>query len=399
MRIASIHVAFDEIGGAERCVLEQAGYLKRNHSIDLFATYIKPSFYHSDLKGFEVRQLLSVSSPIFPLFTSIAAGTLLARSFRREFEQYDVLLSHQEPAHWIAYCAKRPYIVQIHSLPTVLYPDCLEDAESTLPLLDSGYVRLGIRAIANFRGRKFLRWIDQKSVQEARKVLAPFGKMIGRAIHDMYGVNAVQIPFGIDFSRYCYTSPAQVFAKHSINHPMILMVTRPVPIKRPDLLIRILPKILRDHPTATLVIVSEEGRYTSFLRRLARRFEVEASTRILSTSQHELNALYSGASVFGFPTQAPETLGRVVIEAMYFGVPPVVWDNGWGPAEVVKDGVGLRAQSYDIDDFLDKILALLNDNDERKRMGEKAKHYVVREFSWQRAGPVLEEILQRTIQE
>lgn len=398
MRIASVHVSFDEIGGAERCILEQAEYLKRNHDVGLFATYVKPSALPLDLRSLHIQRLVGFASPVFPLFTNMTIGTVLARTCGRSLGQYDIVLSHQQPAHWIAYRAKRPYVVQIHSLPTVLYPDFLEDRESTLPPLQSGYVRLGIRAVASFGGRRLLRRIDQASVQGAQNALVPFGKMMRKTIHDIYGVNPLQIPFAIDFSHYSYTSPSQVFAKHSIKHPVILMVTRPVPIKRADLLIQILPKILRDHPTATLVIVSKEGRHTSFLRRLADRFDVGASTRIVSTTPCELNALYSGASVFAFPTQAPETVGRVIVEAMYFSVPSVVWDNGWGPAEIVKDGIGLRAQPYDLDDFLDKILSLLNDNDVRKRMGEKAKHHVVTQYSWPSAGRVLEEILQRAIQ-
>ncbi len=89
-------------------------------------------------------------------------------------------------------------------------------------------------------------------------------------------------------------------------------------------------------------------------------------------------------------------MGRVPIEAMCFGVPPVVWDNEWGPAEVVKEGVGLRAKPYDADDFADKILILLNDSELRRRMGARAKLYS-QSFSWEQSGPYYEQALKDAI--
>jgi glycosyltransferase involved in cell wall biosynthesis len=156
-------------------------------------------------------------------------------------------------------------------------------------------------------------------------------------------------------------------------------------------MIRILPKILRDYPSATLVIVSPPNRYLLILQNLAAKLGVLSSTRIVSVTSTELNSLYSGADVVGFPSQAPENAPRVVLEGMRFGVPSVVWDNGWGAADIVKDGVGLRAKPYDINDFADKILATLDNEDMRIRMGKKAKA-VAETYSWDRVGPIFEGI-------
>lgn len=386
-RIASLHSAFSEKGGAERAVLEQAHYFSRRNEITLFATYSKQSWCYPDLmQNLNIRELVGIKISKFNLVVNIAAGLFFAGSFQDQFSGFDILLAHHQPAPWIAYQSKRPYVVQVHSFLSILYPEHFD----TFPW-DTDFDRIAINMAIDFGGRPVLRRIDQTSIRGARKVLVQ-GRKIGEVIHEIYGITPLRIPYAVDLSTYKRTDPRSVFSKYSITHPLILMVTRALPEKRPDLMIRILPKILKDHPSATLVIVSGKSPYLILLRRLAQKLGVTSATRILTIPTSELIALYSGASVVGYPAQGLEAMGRVPIEAMCFGVPPVVWDNEWGPAEVVKDGVGLRAKPYDADDFADKILTLLNDNDLCQRMGARAKQYS-QSFSWEKAGPYHEQAL------
>lgn len=392
MRIASVHSAFGERGGAERSVLEQAHRFTKKHEVTLFVTYARPvACYPNLMRGLDIRQLVGISIPKFNLVLNAALGLILAGAFRNDFKHYDILLSHQQPAHWIAYRSKRPYVIQIHSILSILYPELFPNP---FPW-DTDFDRVVINLAINSAGRRIIRRIDQAAIRGANEVLVQ-GAMIGQLIHQIYGIKPIKIPYGVDFSTYKRTDPAPIFSKYSIKSPMILMATRPLPSKRPDLMIGILPQILKDHPTATLVIACARGPYTIIWRRLARRLGVSSSVRIISVSSSEINALYSGASVVGYPTQALESVGRVVIEAMYFGVPPVVWDDGWGPAEVVKDGVGLRATPYDADDFADKVLTLLNNGELRQRMGARARRYAMTNFSWEKSVRTVETILERT---
>lgn len=391
MRIASLHSAFAERGGAEKSVLEQAHYLSRRNTVSLFATYSRPESCYSNLmRGLDIRELVGIPIDKFGLVINVALGLFLADSFRGRFTDFDLLLSHQQPAHWIAYGSKRPYVVQIHSFLSLLYPERF----NTFPW-DTDFDRIAINMAIDFGGRPVLRQIDQASIRCARKVLVQ-GSMLGRIIQEIYDVTPVKIPVAVDLSTYMRTDPKNVFDKYSISSPLILTVTRALPSKRPDLMIRILPRILKDHPTATLVIVCGKSPYQIHLRRLAGRLGVTASTRILTVGSEEINALYSGASVVGYPAQGLEAVGRVPIEAMCFGVPPVVWDNEWGPSEVVKDGVGFRARPYDADDFADKVLTLLNDDELRGRMGARAESYS-KSFSWERVGPIHQGILKDAI--
>jgi glycosyltransferase involved in cell wall biosynthesis len=342
------------------------------------------------MRGLDIRELVGIHITKFDLAANVAMGLFLAGSFKGRFTDFDILFSHQQPAHWIAYRSKRPYVVQIHSFLSLLYPERFK----TFPW-DTDFDRIAINMAIDFGGRPTLRQIDQASIRGARSVLVQ-GSMLSRIIHEIYGVTPVKIPYAVDLSTYLQTNPRKVFARYSVSPPLILTVTRALPSKRPDLMIRILPRILKDHPSATLVIVCGRSPYQIHLRRLAGRLGVAGSTRILTVSSAEVNALYSGASVVGYPAQGLEAVGRVPIEAMCFGVPPVVWDNEWGPSEVVKDGVGFRARPYDADDFADKVLTLLNDSELRSRMGAEAKLYS-KSFSWERVGPIHERVLKAAI--
>jgi glycosyltransferase involved in cell wall biosynthesis len=342
------------------------------------------------MRGLDIRELVGIHSGKLDLAINCGTGLLIAGQLKHRFTDFDVLLSHQQPAHWIAYKSKRPYAVLIHSFLSILYPKRFH----TLPW-DTDLDRSVINLIVKCGSRDALRQIDQASIRGASRVLV-CGRRIGEIIHEIYGVKPLRIPFALDVASYKWTSPQTIFEKYSITRPLILTVTRALPSKRPDLMIRILPRILKDHPSATLVIASNWSRYQSRLRGLARKVGVNSATRLLTVPSDELNALYSGASVVGYPAEGSETVGRVPIEAMCFGVPPVVWDNEWGPAEVVKDGVGMRAKPYDEVDFADKVLALLNDDDLLRRMGERAKLYAGT-FSWEQAGPYHERALRDAI--
>src|SRR5208337_5583713 len=124
MRVASLHIALAERGGAERSILEEAHYLKKMHDVTVFATYSRASLCYPELMNdLDIHQLVGIPFTKFDLLSNVAFGLFFARSFEHKFQSFDVLISHQQPAHWIAYNSKRPYVVQIHSLLTMLYPE------------------------------------------------------------------------------------------------------------------------------------------------------------------------------------------------------------------------------------------------------------------------------------
>ena len=230
------------------------------------------------MRGLDIQELVGIKISKFNLLVNVAAGLFFADSFKDRFTGFDILLAHQQPAHWIAYRSKRPYVVQIHSFLSILYPERFD----TFPW-DTDFDRIAINMAIDFGGRPVLRRIDQASIRGARKVLVQ-GRKIGEVIHEIYGVTPLRIPYAVDLSTYKRTDPRGVFSKYSITRPLILMVTRALPKKSPDLMIRILPKILKDHPSATLVIVSGKSPYLIRLRRLAQSLGVTPANENTNSS-------------------------------------------------------------------------------------------------------------------
>lgn len=77
----------------------------------------------------------------------------------------------------------------------------------------------------------------------------------------------------------------------------------------------------------------------------------------------------------------PEPFGRVAAEAMLAGLPNIVTMEG-GPAEYVKHGItGLHVPRGDVNAMADAIELLITSSETRKRMGQAAREYALREFS------------------
>ncbi len=79
-----------------------------------------------------------------------------------------------------------------------------------------------------------------------------------------------------------------------------------------------------------------------------------------------------------------EPFGQVVLEAMRHGLPQVAFDTG-GPAEVIQDGeTGFLAKDGDVDEFAQSVLDLIEDEQLRAAIAEKARQVVQTEYSRER---------------
>ncbi|AWM89150.1 glycosyl transferase family 1 [Microvirga sp. 17 mud 1-3] len=108
--------------------------------------------------------------------------------------------------------------------------------------------------------------------------------------------------------------------------------------------------------------------------------------------REQLRALYEEAGLFVWPA-VNEAYGMVFLEAQLFGCPVVAGAYG-GVAGVVRDGTsGLLVSPGDPDAFARGIATLLDDPDERSRMGEAARLFVTTERSLAHAATRLRDTL------
>ena len=193
--------------------------------------------------------------------------------------------------------------------------------------------------------------------------------------------------------------------------PILLTVGRMDSMKRQDILLDALPKVLRRYPRAKCLIVGGSSFSTAsgglgstkgntwrrHLESRARALGVKNRVVFAGTvSTRDLACAYAASDVFVH--SAPwEGFGLVVIEAWTYGRPVVV-SRGAGVAELVNDGMnGYTTPPGQASAIADRILDLLDHPDRAQRMGAVGAQ-TARRCHIERAVPRLREIIERTVE-
>jgi phosphatidylinositol alpha-1,6-mannosyltransferase len=172
------------------------------------------------------------------------------------------------------------------------------------------------------------------------------------------------------------------------DRPVIVCVSRLVPRKGQDALIRALPEVRRRVPGAALLIVSG-GPYGDSLRRLAR--DTGVADHVVFTGEvawPEVPLHFAAGDVFAMPCRTRhrgldvEGLGMVYLEASATGLPVLAGDSGGAP-DAVRDGqTGFVVNGRDLTAIADRLVRLLADPGLRRRMGEAGRAWVEAEWRW-----------------
>ncbi|MGB5110124.1 MAG: glycosyltransferase family 4 protein [Mycobacterium sp.] len=207
---------------------------------------------------------------------------------------------------------------------------------------------------------------------------------------------------GVDVDRFIPDAAArsELRARYGLgDRPVVLCVSRLVPRKGQDMLIRAFGRIRARVPGAALVIVGG-GPYREDLQKLAQRSGV--ADDVLFTGgvpAQELPAHHAMADVFAMPCRTRgagldvEGLGIVYLEASACGVPVVAGRSGGAP-ETVRDGeTGRVVDGTDVDAIAAAVGDLLADPDTAARMGAAGREWVVQNWQWRTQGARLQRLL------
>ncbi|GAA1547239.1 glycosyltransferase family 4 protein [Streptomyces albidochromogenes] len=183
------------------------------------------------------------------------------------------------------------------------------------------------------------------------------------------------------------------------SRPVILCAARLVPRKGQDTLIRALPWIRRAVPDAMLLLVGD-GPYFSVLRRLALAEGVLDSVVFAGGHPHHtLPSFYAAADAFAMPCRSRrrglevEGLGIVYLEAAASGLPVLAGDSGGAP-DAVRDGeTGHVVDGHSVAATADRLTRLLRNLELAHEMGEKGRHWVQTEWTWDRSYATLAGLL------
>ncbi|MFI6643850.1 glycosyltransferase family 4 protein [Streptomyces sp. NPDC050504] len=200
----------------------------------------------------------------------------------------------------------------------------------------------------------------------------------------------VQLPPGVDEKTFHPGSGGDaVRARLGLSErPVVVCVSRLVPRKGQDTLIRALPSILRQVPETVLLIVGG-GPYEADLRRLAADTGVAESVRFTgAVPWAELPAHYGAGDVFAMPCRTRrggldvEGLGIVYLEASATGLPVVAGDSGGAPDAVLDGETGWVVRGTEPEESAERIVALLQDAELRARMGARGRAWVEERWRW-----------------
>ena len=210
------------------------------------------------------------------------------------------------------------------------------------------------------------------------------------------------VPPGVDTDRFVpdEVARAELRARYGLGErPVVVCVSRLVPRKGQDMLIRALPGIRQRVPGAALVIVGG-GPYRTSLHRLAHTFRV--AEHVVFTDgvpSEELPAHHAMADVFAMPCRTRgsgldvEGLGIVYLEASSTGVPVVAGRSGGAPETVVDGETGLVVDGWDVGAITAAVGDLLADPARAAAMGAAGRQAVLDNWRWSRQAEKLARLL------
>ncbi len=202
----------------------------------------------------------------------------------------------------------------------------------------------------------------------------------------------VLVPPGVDTDRFVPlddTARAAARARFGVapESTLVVSVSRLVPRKGMDVLIRAAARLAPVHPDLD-VLIGGTGRDLDRLRRLVA--ETAAPVRLLGrVDDDDLPALYGCADAFTMACRnrwlglEQEGFGIVFLEAAACGIPQIAGASGGAAEAVAQDETGFVVHDpTSVAALTDALRALIVDPDLRAAMGTAARRRAVAEFSY-----------------
>lgn len=184
-----------------------------------------------------------------------------------------------------------------------------------------------------------------------------------------------------------------------VGRRVVVCVSRLVPRKGQDVLIKAMPAIVRAVPDAMLLVVGD-GPYRADLDRLVDEVGVRRAVRFTGgVPWAELPAYFDAGDVFAMPCRTRrkgldvEGLGIVYLEASAAGIPVVAGKSGGAPDAVLDGQTGFVVDGENVDAVAGAIVGLLLDLDRARAMGEAGRAWVERDWTWDATAASLAEML------
>ncbi len=217
---------------------------------------------------------------------------------------------------------------------------------------------------------------------------------IGAVLSPQAAQRMAQLSPGVDTERFrpeLRTAPevAELRKRYGLtDRPVAVCVSRLVPRKGQDTLIRAWPQVKKAVPDAALLIGSG-GPYRKDLERIAREADVERD--VIFTGRlawADLPLYFALGDVFAMPCRTRragldvEGLGIVYLEASATGLPVVTGDSGGAPDAVIEGETGYVVPGRDVELTARRVAELLADPGLSAKLGGAGRAWVERRWQW-----------------
>lgn len=237
-----------------------------------------------------------------------------------------------------------------------------------------------------FRKRLWLALVERRNLKLAARILFTTEAERDQSINAC-GVmpQSAVVSLGADIPPRSREILAAEFAEHHpdlASRTLLIFLGRLHAKKRPDAVIRALPKIREVVPNATLLIAGS-GEFRNELEALVKLLKLTGAVHFLGqiAGDDKWRAL-AASRLFVLPSWQ-ENFGIAVAESLATGV-PVVLAHGVNIAEeIVSAGAGrLVSDTKTEHDIAYQVISLLLDPASLALASEKAKDLAIRRFSW-----------------
>jgi phosphatidylinositol alpha-1,6-mannosyltransferase len=245
-----------------------------------------------------------------------------------------------------------------------------------------------------------------RAIGERNDVLTYLGEYcrsrIARPLTPAARGRMVQLTPGVDDAVFHPGSGGdQVRRDHGLgDRPVVVCISRLVPRKGQDVLVKALPLIRQRVPDAALLVVGDGPHRRSIERLVARlglRDDVVLTGRV---PWDRTPAHFDAGDVFAMPTRTrlmglePEALGIVYLEAAATGLPVVAGDSGGAPDAVLHGENGYVVDGRSPEAVADRCVELLLDPALRRAFGERGRQWVSEQWRWDALAVRLQGLLQ-----
>ena len=273
-------------------------------------------------------------------------------------------------------------VIHIHTPFTAHYVGIHFGKKLDIPVVETyhtffeDYLHHYLPFIPQFISRKLARTISRRQCNAVDGIVSPSKPMLD--VLKQYGIKtpAEVVATGLDDSSFAHVDGEHFRMSHDIPlaQPMLLFVGRVAHEKNIGFLLEMHIELIKKHPDALLVITGE-GPAEESIKHSIDKLGISNKVRMIGylDRSHELIACYKAADIFVFASKS-ETQGLVLLEAMAQGT-AVVAIAELGTKSILIEGEGVLIAQDDINDFADKVSALLSDAPKRQMIGEKGRQY------------------------